>query len=56
VGAIDDLTIAIKIRQDIGAGWYYRGLAFSKLNKPTEAGNDWAEARRLGFKEPVGEK
>ena len=55
-GAIDDLTIAIKIRQDVGAGWYYRGLAFSKLNKPTEAGKDWDEARRLGFKEPVGEK
>ena len=55
-GAIYDLTKAISIKQDLGVAWYYRGVAYSKLNKPTEAGNDWAEARRLGFKEPVGEK
>jgi tetratricopeptide (TPR) repeat protein len=55
-GAINDLTKAISMKQDIGVVWYYRGLAYSKLNKQPEAERDWAEAGKLGFKEPIGEK
>ena len=55
-GAIYDLTKAISIKQGIGILWYYRGVAFSKLNKQVEAAEDWAKARELGFKEPIGEK
>jgi tetratricopeptide (TPR) repeat protein len=55
-GAVSDLTKAISIKKDIGAVWYYRGLAYSKLNKQVEADADWAEAGKLGFREPAGEK
>src|ERR1035437_196265 len=55
-GAIYDLTKVISMKQDIGVVWYYRGLAFSELNKQAEASADWAEARKLGFKEPISEK
>jgi Flp pilus assembly protein TadD len=55
-GAINDLTKAINIKQDLGVAWYYRGLAYSKLNKQAEAAADWTQARKLGFKEPVGER
>ena len=54
-GAIADLTIVINNNPDNGMTWYYRGLAFSKLNKQAEASADWAQARKLGFKEPVTE-
>jgi Flp pilus assembly protein TadD len=50
-GAINDLTKAISIKKDLATLWYFRGLAYSKLNKLAEANEDWAEARKLGFKE-----
>ena len=55
-GAVEDLTRAISMNRNIGVVWYYRGLAFSKLNKQAEAAADWAEAGKLGFKEPISEK
>jgi tetratricopeptide (TPR) repeat protein len=55
-GAISDLSMAIKINPKWGEAYYHRGVAYSKLNKQTEAAEDWAEARKLGFKEPIGEK
>jgi protein O-mannosyl-transferase len=55
-GAINDLTRAVSIKQDIGVVWYYRGVAYSKLNKQALAVSDWAEARKLGYKEPINEK
>jgi tetratricopeptide (TPR) repeat protein len=55
-GAISDLNTAIKMNPEWGDAYYHRGIAFSRLNKQPEAREDWAEARRLGLKEPVGEK
>jgi tetratricopeptide (TPR) repeat protein len=52
-GAVSDLTTAININPNIGVTWYYRGLAYSKLYKLTEAEKDWEEARKLGFKGPI---
>jgi hypothetical protein len=49
MGQLNDLTAALNISPDIGMIWYYRGIAFSKLHKQTEAAADWAEARKLGF-------
>ena len=51
-GAVSDLTAAINLNPNIGITWYYRGLAFSNLNKQPEAEKDWTQARKLGFKEP----
>lgn len=50
-GGASDLTAAININPNVGLTWYYRGLAFSKLNKPIEAERDWTQARKLGFME-----
>jgi protein O-mannosyl-transferase len=55
-GAIIDLTKAINIKKNLGAAWYYRGIAYFRLNKQIEAETDWAEARKLGFKESTSEK
>jgi protein O-mannosyl-transferase len=55
-GAIIDLTRVISLNQNIGVVWYYRGLAFSKLNKLTEAAADFGQAKKLGYKEPFSEK
>jgi protein O-mannosyl-transferase len=54
-GAINDLTKAVSIKPDLGVVWYYRGVAYSKLNKQADAERDWAEAKKLGYKEPIGE-
>jgi tetratricopeptide (TPR) repeat protein len=55
-GAVNDLTQVIGINQNISVVWYYRGLAFSKLNKLAEAATDWEHAKKLGYKESGGEK
>jgi tetratricopeptide (TPR) repeat protein len=55
-GAISDLSMAIKINPNWGDAYYHRGVAYSRLNKQHEAGEDWAQARKHGFKEPVGEE
>jgi hypothetical protein len=44
------------MKHDVGVVWYYRGVAYSKLNKQAEAASDWAEADKLGFREPLSEK
>jgi protein O-mannosyl-transferase len=51
-GAIDDLTKAINIKNNLAVLWYFRGLAYSKLNRQSEAAGDLEVARKLGFKEP----
>jgi Flp pilus assembly protein TadD len=55
-GAISDLSMAIKMNPDWGDAYYHRGVAYSRLNKQQEARDDWAEARKLGSREPVGEE
>jgi protein O-mannosyl-transferase len=55
-GALNDLTKSISIKKDVGMVWYYRGITFYKLNKQAEAEANWAEAKKLGFREPIGEK
>ncbi len=52
-GAVADLTTEININPNIGEAYYFRGLAYSKLNKQAEALDDQAQARKLGFKEPA---
>ena len=39
-----------------GDAYYHRGIAYSRLNKQPEAREDWAEARKLAYKEPLNEK
>jgi protein O-mannosyl-transferase len=51
-GAVNDLTRVINIRKNVGALWYFRGIAFSKINKLADAETDWEKARKLGFNEP----
>ena len=55
-GAISDFTKALSIKRNIATVLYLRGLAYSKLNRQTEAERDWAGARRLGYREPMSEK
>jgi tetratricopeptide (TPR) repeat protein len=55
-GAISDLSMAIEMNPNWGDAYYHRGVAYSRLNKQQEAREDWAEARKHGFKEPVGEE
>ena len=54
-GAIANLTSAIKLNSNYSSAYYCRGVAYSKINKPTEAGEDWAVARKLGFNVPIAE-
>jgi tetratricopeptide (TPR) repeat protein len=49
-GAIYDLTQAISIKHDLGAAWYFRGLALYKLNKQAEALDNLNKAFDLGYK------
>jgi tetratricopeptide (TPR) repeat protein len=55
-GAIYDFNKVISLNPQSAESYYYRGEAYSKLNKPTEAGNDWAIARNLGYKAAYNEK
>jgi tetratricopeptide (TPR) repeat protein len=54
--AISDFKIAISLDSRSGEAYYFRGTAYSKLNKPTEAKEDWAEARKLGVKDTIDGK
>jgi tetratricopeptide (TPR) repeat protein len=49
-GAISDFTKAISIKADLGSAWYFRGIAFSKLNKQEEAKENLHRAIELGYK------
>ena len=49
-GAICDFTNAISIKADLGSAWYFRGIAFSKLNKQEEAKENLNRAIELGYK------
>jgi Flp pilus assembly protein TadD len=52
-GAISDLTKAISIKEDIGAVWYYRGVAYSRMNMMKEARANFEKASSLGYKEAL---
>jgi tetratricopeptide (TPR) repeat protein len=52
-GAISDFTKAISIKADLGSAWYFRGIAFSKLNKQEEAKENMNRALELGYKGKV---
>jgi tetratricopeptide (TPR) repeat protein len=54
-GAISDLSRAVGLGSKTGEAYYYRGNAYSKLNKQSEAKKDWAEASKLGYKETLSE-
>ena len=49
-GAIADFNFTLSLDPKSGEAYYYRGNAWSKLNKPAEAGKNWAEARKLGLR------
>ena len=55
-GAISDLSRAIRMNPKYGDAYFHRGIAYSRINKQHEAGEDWAEARKLGYKEIIDEK
>jgi protein O-mannosyl-transferase len=55
-GAISDFSIALKINPKWGDAYFLRGNAYSKVHKEKEARQDWTEARKLGFKDPVNGK
>ncbi|MDR3666004.1 MAG: tetratricopeptide repeat protein [Ignavibacteriaceae bacterium] len=50
-GAISDLDITLNLDSHSAEAYYYRGNAYSRINKPGEAEKDWAEARKLGYKD-----
>ena len=49
-GAISDFNYTLSLDPKSGEAYYYRGNVYSKLNKPAEAGKDWAEACKLGLR------
>jgi tetratricopeptide (TPR) repeat protein len=49
-GAISDLNYTLSLDPNSADAYYYRGNAWSKLNKLAEAEKDWAEARKLGLR------
>jgi tetratricopeptide (TPR) repeat protein len=49
-GAISDLNIVIRLNPSLAEAYYIRGMAYSKLKKQPEAEKDWAQAKKLGFK------
>ncbi len=53
--SISDFNMTISLDSRSGEAYYFRGVAYSKLNKRAEADKDWEEARKHGFKEPMGE-
>jgi tetratricopeptide (TPR) repeat protein len=55
-GAISDFNMTLNLDDQSGEAYYYRGSAYSKINKQEAALKDWEEARKLGFREPIGEK
>jgi protein O-mannosyl-transferase len=54
--AISDFNIALSLDSLSGETYYYRGIAYSKLKKNDNAGKDWDEARKLGYKELISDK
>jgi protein O-mannosyl-transferase len=49
-GAIFDLSRSISYSPNEGAGYYYRGIAYSKIPRVNEARADWEKAVGLGYK------
>ena len=47
---------AIDIEPNSGEAYFQRGNAYSKLNKSFETENDWAESKKLGFRDTASEK
>jgi Flp pilus assembly protein TadD len=47
-GAVYDLTKSISFNPVDGAAYYFRGIAYSRLNRIKEAREDWEKAADLG--------
>ncbi len=52
--ALDDLSEVIRLNQNLGAAWYFRGMVFLKI-QPEKACTDLGNAMKLGFKPAAGE-
>jgi len=53
-GTVNDLSLSIRFNSRNGIAWYFRGLAYSKLNMTTESEANLKMAGNLGVKMDAG--